>query len=140
MPHKCTRCEHIFEDGDSVILTGCPNCGWNKFLYVKSENAEASPEEIEPKASDIVDETIDTTLPKKLITELDEVLGIKKEESCEEENEEERVESVRILGPGSYELNLDSLLKRKEIIMAIKENGSYAVDLPSVFKKKKKEK
>lgn len=140
MPHKCTRCEHIFEDGDSVILTGCPNCGWNKFLYVKSEDAEASCEEIEPKASDIVDETIDTTLSKKLITELDEVLGIKKEESCEEENEEERVESVRILGPGSYELNLDSLLKRKEIIMAIKENGSYAVDLPSVFKKKKKDK
>ncbi|MBN1133503.1 MAG: Zn-ribbon domain-containing protein [Methanosarcinaceae archaeon] len=140
MPHKCTRCEHIFEDGDSVILTGCPNCGWNKFLYVKSEDVEASCEETEPKASDIVDETIDTTLPKKIITELDEVLGIKKEESCEEENEEERVESVRILGPGSYELNLDSLLKRKEIIMAIKENGSYAVDLPSVFKKKKKEK
>jgi len=138
MPHKCTRCEHIFEDGDSVILTGCPNCGWNKFLYVKSSEAGASGEEIEPQVSDIVDETTDTTPSEKLIKEVDEILGIKTEES-HEEDEDERVESVRILGPGSYELNLDSLLKRKEIIMAIKENGTYAVDLPSVFKKKKKE-
>jgi len=35
MPHRCTRCGTIFEDGDSVVLSGCPNCGWNKFLYVK---------------------------------------------------------------------------------------------------------
>ncbi|MEZ5334156.1 MAG: Zn-ribbon containing protein [Methanolobus sp.] len=27
MPHKCTRCESIFVDGASVILSGCPNCG-----------------------------------------------------------------------------------------------------------------
>jgi predicted nucleic acid-binding Zn-ribbon protein len=139
MPHKCTRCEHIFEDGDAVILTGCPNCGWNKFLYVGSADAEASGEEIEPQVSEIVDETKDTTTPEKLITEVDELLGIEKVGSAEKEDEDERVESVRILGPGSYELNLDSLLERKEIIMAIKENGSYAVDLPSVFKKKKKE-
>lgn len=138
MPHKCTRCEHIFEDGDSVILTGCPNCGWNKFLYVGSADAKASGEEIEPEVSDIVDETKDTTPSEKLITEVDEILGIDKEKSAEKEDEDERVESVRILGPGSYELNLDSLLERKEIIMAIKENGTYAVDLPSVFKKKKK--
>lgn len=138
MPHKCTRCEHIFEDGDSVILTGCPNCGWNKFLYVGSEDAEASGKEIEPEVSDIVDETVKTTPSEKVITEIDEILGIKEEEKREEEDDDERVESVRILGPGSYELNLESLLGRKEIIMAIKENGTYAVDLPSVFKKKKK--
>ncbi|MBN2488907.1 MAG: Zn-ribbon domain-containing protein [Methanosarcinaceae archaeon] len=138
MPHKCTRCEHIFEDGDSVILTGCPNCGWNKFLYVGSADVEASGKEIEPEVSDIVDETVKTTPSEKMITEIDEMLGIKKEEKREEEDDDERVESVRILGPGSYELNLDSLLGRKEIIMAIKENGTYAVDLPSVFKKKKK--
>jgi len=51
--------------------------------------------------------------------------------------EEERVESVRILGPGSYELNLDSLLERKELVMAIREEGSYALHLPSVFKQRK---
>ena len=103
-----------------------------------SADVEASGKEIEPEVSDIVDETVKTTPSEKMITEIDEMLGIKKEEKREEEDDDERVESVRILGPGSYELNLDSLLGRKEIIMAIKENGTYAVDLPSVFKKKKK--
>ncbi|MHC1636413.1 MAG: Zn-ribbon domain-containing protein [Candidatus Methanospirareceae archaeon] len=52
--------------------------------------------------------------------------------------EEEKIESIRILSPGVYELNLDALLEREEIIMAIKEEGSYVVHLPSLFVKKKK--
>lgn len=48
-----------------------------------------------------------------------------------------RVESIRILSPGQYELNLESLLERKEIVMALKEDGTYIVHLPSVFKQKK---
>ena len=46
-----------------------------------------------------------------------------------------RIESIRILGPGSYELNIKTLLDRKEIIMALKENGTYVVHLPSIFGK-----
>ena len=36
MPHMCTRCGSLFEEGMD-ILEGCPVCGWNKFLFVKSE-------------------------------------------------------------------------------------------------------
>jgi predicted nucleic acid-binding Zn-ribbon protein len=50
--------------------------------------------------------------------------------------EEERIESLKILSPGVYELNLDALLERKEIVMGIKENGSYAIHLPSLFAKR----
>jgi predicted nucleic acid-binding Zn-ribbon protein len=46
-----------------------------------------------------------------------------------------RIESIKILGPGSYELNIKTLLDRKEIIMALKENGTYVVHLPSIFGK-----
>jgi hypothetical protein len=77
-----------------------------------------------------------------VVRSIDEALaseqGNKKQElETERRAEEERVESVRILGPGSYELNLDSLLERKELVMAIKEEGSYALHLPSVFKQRK---
>ncbi len=51
--------------------------------------------------------------------------------------EGERIESLRILSPGVYELNLDKMLERKEIILRIKENGTYIVPLPSLLKKKK---
>lgn len=37
MPHMCTRCGSLFEEGMD-ILEGCPVCGWNKFLFVKSND------------------------------------------------------------------------------------------------------
>jgi predicted nucleic acid-binding Zn-ribbon protein len=135
MPHKCTRCENIFRDGAAIILNGCPKCGWNKFLYVKDEQTAdqqvISRDAIPPAAT-------------QFIKEVDELLGNKpapfvKENKEEKKNEEigERVESVRILSPGQYELNLDSIMKRNEIVMALKEDGTYIVHLPSVFQKKK---
>ncbi|NYT19616.1 MAG: hypothetical protein GKC08_04925 [Methanosarcinales archaeon] len=138
MPHKCTRCEKIFEDGAEVILSGCPNCGWNKFLYVKDMEpntdiedavAEELPEKEEAEITDPADQ---------FIREIDDIIGIDHQEREVVEEEGERVESVRILGPGSYELNLNSLLERDEIVMAIKQDGTYAVDLSSAFRKKKK--
>lgn len=153
MPHKCTRCESIFIDGASVILSGCPNCGWNKFLYVSEaeleKSATKSPEESEnEEVHNVIDETssekADDKESEPIVREIDDILGIEKKDTSVTEEEGERVESVRILGPGSYELNLDSLLDRKEIVMAIKEDGAYALHLGSVFKdnkdKKKKKK
>ena len=139
MPHRCTRCGTIFEDGDSVILSGCPNCGWNKFLYVKKE-AKGSENHVNP-ALEEQKLDLESSLDE-VVKSIDEALsseqeGKKQEPETVKKTEEDRVESVRILGPGSYELNLDSLLERKELVMAIKEEGSYALHLPSVFKQKK---
>jgi len=73
----------------------------------------------------------------KIIREIDEIIGPEKKDRSISEDEGERVESVRILGPGSYELNLESLFDRKEIVMAIKEDGTYALHLSSMFKRDK---
>lgn len=139
MPHRCTRCGAIFEDGDSVILSGCPNCGWNKFLYVKSE-----PEGLENECRSILEEQkldLESSLDE-VVRSIDEALASEQENveqvsEAESKTDEERVESVRILGPGSYELNLESLFERKELVMAIREEGSYALHLPSVFNQQK---
>jgi uncharacterized protein len=48
------------------------------------------------------------------------------------------LESIKITGPGTYELNLPSLFERDELIMAVKE-GTYFIDLSSAFRKGKKE-
>ncbi|SFM77317.1 Zn-ribbon domain-containing protein [Methanolobus profundi] len=148
MPHKCTRCESIFIDGASVILSGCPNCGWNKFLYVKDEEVEKPASEdaetTETGEEHIIDETshekTDDDSSEPIIREIDDILGVEEKKPSVTEEDGERVESVRILGPGSYELNLDSLLDRKEIVMAIKEDGAYALHLGSVFKDNKDKK
>jgi predicted nucleic acid-binding Zn-ribbon protein len=136
MPHKCTRCENVFHDGAAIILNGCPKCGWNKFLYVRAIT--------EPEPPGKFDESIPAAA-SKFIKEVDELLDIDATEKMPESNKKcvkteeigERVESVRILSPGSYELNLESLFEREEIVMALKEDGTYIVHLPSVFQKKK---
>ncbi|MFA4956947.1 MAG: Zn-ribbon domain-containing protein [Candidatus Methanoperedens sp.] len=144
MPHKCTRCESIFKDGAAIILNGCPKCGWNKFLYVRDEmpapehiiksDASVSTRQISPEASKFIKEIDDMLLiqdePKQ-----NELIKEQKVETPKEIGN--RVESIRILSPGQYELNLESLLERKEIVMALKEDGTYIVHLPSVFKQKK---
>ncbi|WP_440952465.1 Zn-ribbon domain-containing protein [Methanococcoides sp. FTZ1] len=141
MPHKCTRCEKIFEDGAEVILSGCPNCGWNKFLYVGSmEEQKADIEEAVAEDLQAEEESEAVDPAEKFIREIDDIIGIEHQEREVVEDDGERVESVRILGPGSYELNLSSLLERDEIVMAIKQDGTYAVDLSSAFRRKKKRK
>lgn len=50
---------------------------------------------------------------------------------------EEKLESIKITAPGTYELNLPTLFERDELIMAVKE-GTYFIDLSSAFKKGKK--
>ncbi len=138
MPHKCTRCDSIFRDGAAIILNGCPKCGWNKFLYVRDEGT-VSTEKIDKTTGSV------PSAASTFIKEVDELLGNKSapvkpelaKERPKSEDIGERVESVRILSPGSYELNLDSIMRREEIVMALKEDGTYIVHLPSIFQKKK---
>ena len=33
MPHQCTSCGRVFPDGSKEMLSGCPDCGGNKFQY-----------------------------------------------------------------------------------------------------------
>ena len=123
MPHKCTNCEHIFEDGSVDILNGCPNCGWNRFLYVPAKPANEAATDTDTK------DATDAEMQQDKV----EVVEVK------DAVPDMEVESIRILEKGSYELNLESLLEREEIIMSMKEDGRYLVHLPSVFDKGKKD-
>ncbi len=126
MPHKCTRCGHVFDDGSSSVLTGCPNCGANRFLYVKLDKGEHPSRD---KASGQTDPLSQNPhLKERTITPADQQ-GTKVDPS--------RVESIRILGPGSYEINIPALIERKEIVMALKEDGNYIIHMPSAFNKKR---
>ena len=134
MPHKCTNCEQIFDDGSAAILNGCPNCGWNKFLYVPAKPATDAGEATDNGfAVDARDGEFFTG-----VTETKS--GEPEMEEKEEATSDLEVESIRILEKGSYELNLESLLEREEIIMSVKEDGRYLVHLPSVFEKSRKNK
>jgi predicted nucleic acid-binding Zn-ribbon protein len=44
MPHQCTTCGRTFADGSKEMLSGCPDCGGNKFQFKPAgETADEQP-------------------------------------------------------------------------------------------------
>jgi len=53
MPHQCTDCGRTFDDGSQEMLSGCPDCGGNKFQYRPPGAAESeTPTEEPPEPPD----------------------------------------------------------------------------------------
>ncbi|WP_135807202.1 OapC/ArvC family zinc-ribbon domain-containing protein [Halorussus marinus] len=44
MPHQCTNCGRAFADGSKEMLSGCPDCGGNKFQFRPSGAVDPGPE------------------------------------------------------------------------------------------------
>jgi len=42
MPHQCTNCGRTFDDGSKEMLSGCPDCGGNKFQFAPTTAAAAN--------------------------------------------------------------------------------------------------
>ncbi len=160
MPHRCMECNSVLESGELDLGTGCPVCGGKKFEYVRPQKAMeadlrkltvsqyvAYADSVEPGHEE------NPTLEKKLM--LKDKLQHKEPKAVEhkpapkpaevpkaevskpkvkkQSAHEGRIDSVRIVETGSYDLNLPMLLNRKELVMS-KEEGVYHVDLPSALK------
>lgn len=126
MPHRCVRCSKLYEDGAKEILSGC-NCGAKLFLYVRKERLEESKKI-----------TTNLTIDEKKQIESDvfDIVGLDK-------NRDEPVvldlESIRILKPGKYELDLVNLFRKRPVIYKLAE-GKYVIDLPETFKSMQEDK
>ncbi|WP_343161676.1 Zn-ribbon containing protein [Natrialba sp. INN-245] len=46
----------------------------------------------------------------------------------------EQFESIKILNPGQYELNLMELYNREEYIISLQEDGRYVIDVPDSWR------
>lgn len=123
MPHKCTQCGREFEDGSTKILKGCPSCGGKKFLFIR----EAERHDDVLKEKTIEDIARDTG---------EDVLEVREGRQRDEIEVFERIESIRILGPGSYELNIEKLARSDEVVVGLEKEGKYMVDILSMAKKK----
>lgn len=54
-----------------------------------------------------------------------------KEHIKEEFSRIEGIETIKILTPGSYEINLNALFRVKKLIIILQEDGSYVMRFPS---------
>ncbi len=67
----------------------------------------------------------------------EEVLEVRDDRQKKEIEVYDRIESIRILGPGSYELNIEKLARSGEVVLGLEKEGKYVVDILSMAKKKK---
>jgi predicted nucleic acid-binding Zn-ribbon protein len=128
MPHKCTKCGREFRDGSTDILKGCPSCGSKKFLYIREEH----------RNRDVLEEKTITEIAQETKEEVLELVEAPAEAPADPRG---RVESIRILSPGSYELNLKKLAETGDMVVGVGKDASYLVDISSMGKdEEKKEK
>ena len=142
MPHRCTQCGYRFPDGSTAMLQGCPDCGGNKFEYIPA-GREAPPP---APPADPAEDTAQRAARGAMIT-ADELEAADpgplqppaaggSDASAHERSPEavgsvlaEQFESIRIVAPGEYELNLQELYDRDEYIISLQEDGRYIIDM-----------
>jgi hypothetical protein len=125
MPHKCTKCGREYPDGSTEILKGCGSCGGKKFLYIKE--AEIHKDVLEEKSIEEI------ALESK-----EEVLEVIEPGPKKEVEMYDRVETIRIVAPGTYEINIEKMAKSDERIVSVGTEGNYIIDLMSMAKEPKK--
>jgi hypothetical protein len=127
MPHQCVHCSKIITAGSKEILDGCASCGGRFFFYIREETLEKTALENAQKVIEFKG-----TDKKKIEEDVRKILKI--------EDETKPVvldlESVRVLSPGKFEIDLVSLLNRKPIVFKLEE-GKYIIDLEGLPTKKK---
>jgi predicted nucleic acid-binding Zn-ribbon protein len=214
MPHQCTDCGRGFDDGSKEMLSGCPNCGGNKFQY-QPEGADISgTPDAEPPEPPGPDSSVARTVGKTAasvrdlvsgsapdgdrpteqsrpdadaqnpshtadspstpaedsaqasargdIVEPDELpsdvpsasesehqfrpVGADPDPPAEPDQEDrpdleelraelnDQFESIKVLEPGQYELNLMELYDREEYIIALQEDGHYSIQVPETIR------
>ncbi len=122
MPHQCVRCGSMFKDGAKELLSGC-SCGGRFFFFMKKAKIKAA-------------EEMSATLTKedRLQIEKDvaEIVG----DPDPDQPVFLDIESVRVLKPGKYEIDLVELFKGKPVVYKV-EDGKYLIDLDATLKSKK---
>jgi len=166
MPHQCTNCGEIYSDGAEEILSGCPKCDWNKFMYLteidqvelnddiadfdsrsdglsNGHYVEKEDEEEKRKKKELM-EHIGLPWERKkgkdiTLKELEKIEDIaSRTKKTDTKIDGEDIESIKVLGDGSFEVNLKSLINEKGVIISVGESGRYIIDLQSFLEENEK--
>lgn len=120
MPYRCVHCSEIYEDGSKEVLTGCANCKSKFFFYIKKEKLQEILEN-EGKEMALSDEE-----KEQIEQDVREIAGLEKDEETPVFLD---FESVKIVKPGKYLLDLTKLFSRNKPRVYHLEDGKYIVDL-----------
>ena len=131
MPHKCTRCGCEYDEKSPELFSGCRECGSRKFFFIGklSESHEQK-----------TDNGRRPVLKHRIRTDAARLHQYDKRSEKNVNRGYSPIESIRILEPGSYELNIQKLIESDERVVRLGDEGSYMLDLISMVHQKKRKK
>jgi uncharacterized protein len=125
MPHQCVRCGKLYKDASSELLKGCSDCSGKFFFFISDKAFKKNKElpKLEKEEREQIEEDVMDIVQSKLDKDKPVILDI---------------ESINILKPGKYELDIVDLFKGKPLVYKLEE-GKYVIDLISTFEAVSKE-
>lgn len=124
MPHQCIKCNKIYEEGREELLKGC-SCGGRFFFYIRKKSLE----KIKEKVEELSEED-----KEQIEKDVKEIISGKVEENKPVILD---LESVNVLSPGKFEIDLRHLFGGEPIVYKMAD-GKYMIDVASSFQMKKR--
>jgi len=123
MPYKCVHCSKLFDDGSGQVLKGCDSCGRKFFFYIRKDQLESI------KKQEETDIELEPEDKKQMEKDVRDIAGF--------ENEETPVfldfESVKVIKPGKYAVDLGNLFATDKPRVYKLEDGKYIIDLSRIM-------
>ncbi len=120
MPHQCVRCGILHTDGSTEILKGC-SCGCKLFFYVKRDHLEKM-------------KAVTKKLSEEEKQEMEEqaygLIGVEEAEPVILD-----FESINMLEPGKFEIDLVNLFNKNKPVVYKLEDGKYMIDIAHTMMK-----
>ena len=134
MPHQCVHCGKVYPDAAKELLLGCGGCGSHFFYFIKKEYYDKLNKKVEDEI--ILDiqgkiSEIDKLDKIKIEKDVRDIIGISEKEDIPVILD---LESIRILSPGKFEIDVVNLFNKKRPLIYKLEEGKYIIDLASTLK------
>lgn len=111
MPHRCTECGKVLEDGSEHIKDGCPDCGNQKFQLIREPDSKALQKLDREELEDESDEFTPVDSPEEVKSEL-----------------MEQFEHIRVEEPGVYRININAIGEDEDLsVVSVGDGGEYHV-------------
>ncbi len=128
MPHQCVHCGKLIEDASQELLKGCGSCGSHFFFYIRKDQVDNL------KENKV--ELLNKEDKEQIEKDVREIIGVEEEKPVVLD-----LESVKVIEPGKFIIDVVSLFRKEKPLIYKLEEGKYVIDIASTlqkFKDKKK--